>query len=131
MENKNSLSFERATLATLDIILAKIGKRLESAFDPEDTDSMKLLREYRSTLHCRRAWAKEYSLLDENSQQQSAPAKKEEIKPVINPPQINKPPVLMEKNTYPPLDESIFKGIRFKKNPLPQPDMNSGLLCHR
>lgn len=133
MENRNAMQFERDTLASLDIVLAIIAKRLISSFDPENPDSIKLLREFRSTLQCRRTWAKEYGLLEDNNKEKQHPAdgKKEDKKPATPIPSMNKPPMLKEKNGYPPLDESIFKGIRFKNPPLPQLDMNSGLLAHR
>ena len=130
METRNLSLFEAQVLATLDIILAKIGKGLVQTFDPENPDSIKLLREYRSTLHCRRTWAKEYGLLEEKEQSHPAEGKKVDNKPAIQSP-AGKPPVGLRKPELPPLDESIFKGIRFKNNPVPQPDMNSGLVCHR
>ena len=131
METKKIGCFEAQVLATLDIILSKIGKGLEQTFGPENPDSIKLLREYRSTLHCRRTWAKEYGLLEEKEQPHPAETKKEDKKPAIQPPSLSKSPMGMRKPDLPPLDESIFKGIHFKNNPIPQPDLNSGLVCHR
>lgn len=135
METRNLSPVEVQVLATLDIILTKIGQRLEQTFDPDNQNSIKLLREYRSTLHCRRTWAKEYSLLedkDKNKEQHHASStKKDDKKTAIQPALANKPSIDKRKPDLPPLDESIFKGIHFKKDPIPQPDMNSGLVCHR
>ena len=55
-------NFEARILSSLDSCLLKMADKLNSSFNPEDVESVKLLKTFRSTLSSRRQWAKEYSL---------------------------------------------------------------------
>ncbi len=56
-------TFEAKVLETLDRCLLKMSETLDSRFDPNNQDLIKLLKLFRSTLSVRRMWAKVFNLL--------------------------------------------------------------------
>ena len=60
---QESSTFEAKILETLDRCLLKMSGILDSRFDPNNPDSIKLLKLFRSTMSVRRTWAKVYDLV--------------------------------------------------------------------
>ena len=60
---RESSSYEAKILETLDRCLSKMSATLDSRFDPNNQDMIKLLKLFRSTLSVRRTWAKVYDLV--------------------------------------------------------------------
>ena len=126
MENKNQATLSTKVLATLDTILNKMADVLDKSFEPDDAESMKLLREFRATMNSRRIWVKFISFNDENQETSNTIMKKVETLLIKQPsPSSNKPAAAS-------FDETIFKGIKCKNNnPIPQVDLTSGLVNRR
>ena len=130
MENKNQEVLVMKVIATLDAILNKMADVLDKSFDPEDVDSMKLLREFRATMNSRRSWAKFYDLNNDASDKICDAIQKVEKALIGQSAPAGRPPAL-KKPVPSALDETIFNGIKFKNNPIPQVDLNSGLIYRR
>ena len=128
MENKTQETLAMKVIATLDTILHKMSDVLDASFVPGEMESMKLLREFRSTMNSRRIWIKFCGLNDGNEDNSNTLFRKEE-KTAINQPPSAKKPVIMNKGEDTILDGVVFKGIKCNKNnQIPQVDLTSGLV---
>ena len=58
MPNLSDLKIESRILITLDSCLLKMAGKLNTSFDPDVPESVKLLKEFRATMATRRQWAK-------------------------------------------------------------------------
>ncbi len=63
MTEPSRLVTEEQILQTLDRTLLRIAATLDEQFDPEDKETVKLLKIFRSLIATRRIWAKEYNLV--------------------------------------------------------------------
>ena len=63
MSTATLLAVEATILASLDRQILKIAAKLDETFDPDDKESVKTLKLFRSMMTTRRMWAKEYKLV--------------------------------------------------------------------
>ena len=128
METKNQETLALKVIATLDAVLNKMADVLDDSFEPDDPESMKLLREFRATMNSRRTWIKFFGLCDDNKETSNMAIKKAEAQPAP----VAKKPVILNKQEETIMDGIVFKGIKCKNNnSIPQIDLNSGLVVRR
>lgn len=130
MTEQVTIPFELQMLITLDSVLVKMMERLAKSFDPGDPVSIKLLREFRTTMRTRTGWAKEYHLMNgKESVSSSHPVTKEKSAISGSAPKVNQA-VLLQTPPFPPLNEKTFTGMHPKKPfEIPGTNQKSGLLA--
>ena len=121
MPNLSDLKIESRILITLDSCLLKMAGKLNTSFDPDVPESVKLLKEFRATMATRRQWAKEYTLEDllETS--------------------LLKPEVIAKAQSIPDIEndfrkkaiDAVLAKLPGKNVPLHPQDFTSGLLAKR
>ncbi len=135
---RESLSFEAGILDTLDRCLLKMSEILVSRFDPNNPDSIKLLKLFRSTLSVRRVWAKVYNLVPSPTSRGTAPnsppsqcARKTNASKTdsdkLNIPQSN---ILSKFSIIPVVSSHLDKVTQALSKPIAKtPELKNGLLC--
>ena len=114
-------NFEARILSSLDSCLLKMADKLNTSFNPEDVESVKLLKTFRSTLSSRRQWAKEYSFKELREEAILKPEVIEKAKTVREIPEEFKKKAIEDIVAQSP-----------KRTPLLRPeDLNNGLVCRR
>ncbi len=120
---RESSTFEAKILETMDRCLVKMSETLDSRFDPNNQDMIKLLKLFRSTMSVRRTWAKVYDLVPLPASRGSAAHSHSSQ----NPPKSafsNQPPV------PPAVSSNLDKVIQTRSKPITEtPPMRNGLLC--